>query len=94
MKLPELLRIASEAYPKELDGLYYPDTGELDEDNMSSCGDGLAVFIVREIAETFYLDADDFTQVKTAIQAMATAVNELLAVVNGLVSEMDSSPMP
>jgi hypothetical protein len=47
-------------------------------------GDTLAQFIAFELAETFDPDADDGTQIATAVKAMQRAADELGAVAHAL----------
>ena len=77
MKLAELIAAANKAYP---DGLieqsFNPDTGKAKD----GAGDTLALFIVRELSETFDPEASDEDQIKEAVRVLNTAINELSGV--------------
>ena len=47
-------------------------------------GDTLALFVARELKDTFDPAADDATQVATAVRAIQTAVDELQGVAHAL----------
>ena len=77
MTLAQLIQIADEAYP---DGLVAgAHKGE-------DVGDTLALFIVRELADIYDPDASDAEQTAGACRALGTAINELQAVCDALVS--------
>ncbi len=75
MTLDEIIQMADEAYP---DGLVArAHKGE-------DVGDTLALFIVRELADTYDPDASDAEQAAAASGAMETAIDELQAVCTAL----------
>lgn len=86
MKLVELLNIASEGYEDGYLAQYYDeDTGK--PHPAADCfklGDGLAMFIVNEIAECFEEGATDEEQLHAARQLMATAGEEIEHVLHEL----------
>ncbi len=75
MTLAELIQIVDKAYP---DGLVA--RAHKDED----VGDTLALFIVRELADTYDPDASDAEQAATASGAMGSAIDELQVVCSAL----------
>ncbi len=75
MTLDEIIQMADEAYP---DGLVArAHKGE-------DAGDTLALFIVRELADTYDPDASDAEQATAASGALGTAIDELQAVCSAL----------
>lgn len=70
MTLTELLAVVDECYA---DGLVM----EYHENPEGEYGDTLALFIVREVADTFELDADEETQRKEARRVLLAAADEL-----------------
>jgi hypothetical protein len=76
MRLATLIGIASDSYP---DGLVL-DAHERGE----AAGDTLALFIAREIAETFEAEAKTTEQLERAIGVMEKAHDEIGAVLSGL----------
>lgn len=68
MKLIDLIKVADEAYP---DGFVArAHAGE-------AVGDTLAVFVARELADTYDADKDDCEQLAEAQRAMSNAAHEL-----------------
>ena len=74
MALEKIIEIADKAYG---DGL----VGRCAADN-SDHGDTLALFIARELKETYNPDSDDATQRHTAFLALRSAVRELAYVLD------------
>lgn len=85
MTLNELIARANTAYP---DGLIAALWDPLRQAVLSNAnvGDTLALFVVRELKDTFDPEAQDTNQLSTAAQAMQRATNELLAVRNELLA--------
>lgn len=81
MKIEELIARANEAYP---DGMIQEAYDGIKEDSLGGCGDTLALFIVRELADTFDEDADDQAQLDEAKRCLRTAVSELEGVIDAL----------
>ena len=87
MKLNAILEIVHQAYPDEHTRHCWnakkqkPQTGT---------GDTLAEFIVREIVDTFDVDADDKNQINAALCAMRRASVELGAVIKALKERKDA----
>jgi hypothetical protein len=87
MTLVQLLDKASEGYDVEgtLAMYYHPQTGELKRGRtMAKFGDGLARFVVVELAETFDPDASKTEQVAEAVRVMENAKREIEGVLNSL----------
>lgn len=76
MKLRTLIRIASDSYP---DGAVL-DAHERGE----AAGDTLALFVAREIAETFEAEKTTAEQLARAIEVMEKAHGEIGEVLSGL----------
>ncbi len=75
MKLVELLDRANRGYPDGYLAEYYDKkTGKLKRGS----GDTLAEFIVKELADTFDDDADDKTQIDTAVHMLERAMDDLV----------------
>jgi len=83
MTLNRLVQKAASAYPDAQVLRYWDEERECATDNPGG-GDGLAMFIARELYETFDPDADDGTQTTTAAGAMRRAADDLLAVMDAL----------
>ena len=83
MTLVELLEMALRAYnplePHLIEDYYDSETEEEPED-ADAQGDTLALFIVRELQDTFDQDAGTGLQLMAASAAMLKATGELLAV--------------
>lgn len=69
MTLQELLSIANSGYSDEV--LSLPINGETDD------GDTLALFVVREISETYDPDADTDDQLREAVRVLERATEDL-----------------
>jgi hypothetical protein len=70
LSLREIIQIADERYPDGLVGLYHHEPG-LDH------GDTLALFIVRELRDTFEAKSPASVQVLRAADCMERAAQEL-----------------
>jgi hypothetical protein len=76
MRLATLIKIASDSYP---------DGAVMDaHERGDASGDTLALFIAREIAETFEAMAKTTEQLERAIQVIEKAHEEMGAVLSGL----------
>ena len=69
----------------------YPDATVLDcwdthreQPRRDNGGDTLALFVARELKDTFDPEADESTQIATAVRAMQNAADELQAVAHSL----------
>jgi hypothetical protein len=83
MTLNQLICRAASTYPDAF-VLQYWDMDRQEPKPNPGGGDTLAQFIAQEIAETFDEDADDGTQIATAVKAMQTASDDLAAVAHAL----------
>lgn len=89
MTLAELLRRANRGYPDEFLAEYYdPDTGE----EQPGSGDTLALFIVRELRETFDPGAPDEAQLAEARRVLDMAQAELAGVITALAASLQARP--
>jgi hypothetical protein len=81
LSLVELLKIANEAYEDGYLAEYFdPDTGAA----RAGSGDTLAEFIVREIRDTFDLNATRSEQLEEARRVLLNAVDDLENVIEQL----------
>ena len=87
MKLNELLEIVHRAYPSE-DTRRCWDAKK--QKVRTGTGDTLAEFIVREIADTFEIDAPEENQFDAALSAMRRACTELTGVIEALEERKDA----
>jgi len=83
MTLNQLIRRAATVYPDAHILAYWNERHECAIDNPAG-GDGLAGFIAWELYETFDPDADDETQITTAVGAMQRAADCLTDVAQAL----------
>ena len=81
MNLNDLIKEAARVYPDELLLQYWDDEKQQPKDNPNA-GDTLALFIVREIADTYDPNIPDDEQLVIAIGAMNRAANEIERVAN------------
>lgn len=92
MNLVELLEVALLAYnplePHLIEDYYDAETDEEPED-ADAQGDTLALFIVRELRETFEPTNASDVQLLQAIDAMQKARNELEEVIAGLLTALN-----
>jgi len=87
MKLNAILEIVHQAYPDEHTRRCWNDKKQKPQ---TGTGDTLAEFIVREIVDTFDVDAGDKNQIDAALCAMRWASVELGAVIKALEKSKDS----
>ena len=88
MTLVELLTLANSGYPDgEMAGYYDAETGE----ETNEGGDTLALFVVREIRETFDADADREAQLTEARRVVQRGIEDLQATLGALGSEPEST---
>lgn len=83
MTLNQLVHRAASVYPDLQILLYWDEQHECAVDNPGG-GDGLAEFIAWELYETYDPDADDETQITTAVGAMQRAADCLKDVAEAL----------
>ena len=83
MTLNQLVCRAASVYPDTF-VLQYWDMAKQRPKRNRHGGDTLAHFISQELAETFEPEADDGTQIATAVKAMETAAGDLLQVAHAL----------
>ena len=88
MKLNELLEFVHRAYPSE-DTRRCWDAKK--QKVRTGAGDTLAEFIVREIADTFEIDAPEENQLDAALSAMRRACIELTGVIEALEERKDAN---
>lgn len=81
MTIKELIAIVNQHYP---DDCIQNAFEEVDE----QCGDTLALFIVREVKETFDPAAADYAQLEEAQRVIDKAQEELMFLVTGLDDEL------
>ena len=81
MTLSELLEIVHRAYPSE-DTRRCWDAKK--QKVRTGAGDTLAEFIVREIVDTYEIDAPEENQLDAAFCAMRRACTEVIGVINAL----------
>jgi hypothetical protein len=87
MQLIDLLNIANRGYPDQwLSLLHHNQTGEL-LDDADKRGDTLALFIVRELTETFEPTKSSADQLGAAVGAIEVAWEDLDAVRQALAAE-------
>jgi hypothetical protein len=78
MTFENIIDIADSVYPDRLiRGAWGNRNGD---GELEDVGDTLAIFIVRELQDTFDAEASDTDQLKEAVRAMDSAINELTAV--------------
>lgn len=89
MTLAQLLDRANHGYPDGFLAEYYdPDTGEA----RAGSGDTRALFIVRELRETFDPEAPDDAQVTEAIRVLERAREDLSQVIAALALGLGAHP--
>jgi len=81
MTFEKIIEIADKVYPGFI-GLYAAD-------NDSDYGDTLALFIARELKDTYDPDASDYAQLEEAAQAMRSAARELSYVLDAFETGWD-----
>ena len=87
MKLNELLEIAHRAYPEEHTRRCWDAKKQKVR---TGAGDTLAEFIVREIVDTYEIDAPEENQLDAAFCAMRRACTELTGVIEALEERKDA----
>jgi hypothetical protein len=85
MTTQELIKLASDVYPDGLVAATYEDLPAVDT---GGCGDTLALFVARELSETFDEEACTEEQLFAAAKAMDKAVRELCVVRDHLLESM------
>jgi hypothetical protein len=91
MRLIDLLNIANRGYPDQwLSLLYHNQTGEI-LDDADQQGDTLALFIVRELTETFEPTNASDIQLLEAIRVLEKARHEMQEVVAALTLAMNET---
>ena len=89
MTLVELLNIADKGYPDQfLSEIYDNETGEV-QFHADIQGDDLALFIVRELSETFVPTNASDVQLCAAIVALEKARDDLDSVAEALRKHLD-----
>jgi hypothetical protein len=83
MTIQQLICRAASTYPDAY-VLQYFDLEKGEPKVNPQGGDTLAQFISIELAETFDPDADEGTQIATAVKAMQTAADDLATVAHAL----------
>ena len=83
MRLKQIMEIANQAYSDDgaVERAFAAETGSIDE---LLVGDSLAVFIAREIKETYDPDATREKQLDEAYRVMSVAHEQLENVLNAL----------
>ena len=94
MTLSDLIHIANEHYDDGWLAAHFDfNTNKAEED---SAGDTLALFVVRELVDTYDADASDEDQLREAIRVMESAARQLQVVASGLAAayprSVDSEP--
>jgi hypothetical protein len=88
MKLNELIRIVSAAYPDGLLAVEYWDfKRECPRRNLEG-GDTLALFIALELKDTYDADASGKQQIETALRTIERAQVDLEQVIKALYNEL------
>lgn len=83
MTLNQLVCRAASVYPDAYVLQYWDMDKQAPKPNPSG-GDTLAYFIAQELADTYDADADDGTQIATAVKAMQTVADDLAMVAHAL----------
>jgi hypothetical protein len=91
MKLKQIIEIADQAYSDDdaVERAFAAETGSIDE---LLVGDSLAVFIAREIKETYDPDATREQQLEEAYRVMSVAHEQLENVLNALAMASTKRP--
>ena len=85
MQLHEIMEIIHPAYPDEETRLCWNAKSKWP---CNGAGDGLATFIVREIADTYDESASDHEQIEEAIHVLQRARFELQSLVEALAASI------
>ena len=83
MTLNQIICRAASVYPDGFILEYWDMQESQPRDNVTG-GDTLAEFVARELNDTFDPEADEATQIATAVRAMQTAADDLQAVAHSL----------
>jgi hypothetical protein len=83
MKLSQIMQRAAQAYPDEYILRFYDEQRECAVP-CEGAGDSLASFIAWELYETYDPEVGDDEQIKTAVDVIQNAANELQGVVRAL----------
>ena len=83
MKLVDLMKRANAGYPDGYMDQYFSDVDGVPHRN-PDCGDTLAEFVVRELADTFEPNASDEDQIDRAVEVMERAASDLAGVMAAL----------
>lgn len=91
MTLLELLTLASDSYGDgaSIMGCFDPVTGKVRD---TKGGDTLALFMARELAETYTEQADDRVQLEDAMRVLEIARDDLQGVIFALQRAWDELP--
>lgn len=84
MKLEALIEIASNGYPDGMIGRCFR--------NKKANGDTLALFLAKEIEDTFDKTASDADQLTEALRILDAAIREIQSVRKGVVKALESIP--
>jgi hypothetical protein len=90
MTLNDLIDHANRYFPDSLVERYWDFVNSKPKTPRAG-GDTLALFIVREIADTYDKNDLDCVQLATASRAIESAINELSCVANGLMKLAEKS---
>jgi predicted phage gp36 major capsid-like protein len=96
VEIKDIIKIADDAYPDGAVGLAYEGRDAIVR-AMQSCrpmqdiGDTLAVFIARELEETFAGGGTTKSQLEEAVRVMETAEEELSGVIVALMNARDAA---
>ncbi len=94
MTLVEILNIANAGYPDQgLSLAYNPEDGAEPEWADEAVGDGLALFIVRELRDTFEPSNASDKQLIEAIRTLETAMKDLAEVRSALLEALAELPV-
>jgi hypothetical protein len=84
MTLAELVAIADKGYPDGVILRAFNAEQGLSEEKVADIGDTLAVYIAKDLTETFEPDATDMRQLEIAISTLTTAKNEVSGAMSAL----------
>lgn len=83
MMLNEIMEIAAECYPDRSIESYW-DPAQQRVYGGADCGDTLALFIVRELRDTYDAELPSEEQIEEAIRVMDRAREDIKGVIDGL----------
>ena len=85
MTLNDLIKITNEGYPDGYLAMYWNfEDEDVNQDPTNKLGDTLALFLVRELKDTYDPDMTDAEQLREAQYAIDNALDQLLDVRNEL----------